>query len=174
MPVQYFQRQTNWLTLIFSVISLLISIIIILGIKFDPELLQNLSYYFHFSNTEMYLYPILTLLGVFIITALFSSMVITLNKRTLKWYFGPGIWRKKISLADIERYDKVRNKWWNGWGTRRFKQGWLYNVSGLDAIEITLNSSKKIRLGTNDPAKLCKAISKGIEKLNRLKSNKIG
>ncbi len=174
MSVKYYHRQTNWLTLIFSVFSLLVSTLIILSIEFDQELLQNLNHYFHISKTEMYLYPILTLIVVCLITAIFSSMIITINKQEIKWHFGPGIWHKTINLADIENLQKVRNKWWYGWGIRRYKSGWLYNVSGLNAIEITLKSGKQFRLGTDEPEKLYKSISKILEKFNRAKGEHIG
>lgn len=174
MLVIYSHRQTNWLTLIFSMVSLLVSIFIVLNIEFNQALLQNLNHFFHISKTEMYLYPILTLIIIFVITSIFSSILITINKQQIKWHFGPGIWRKTINLADIEKYRKVRNKWWYGWGIRRYKSGWLYNVSGLNAIEITLKSGKQLRLGTNEPEKLYKSISKVLEKFKWPKGEYIG
>jgi len=36
--------------------------------------------------------------------------------------------------------------------------GWLYNVSGLDAVEVTTKSGKKYRIGTDVPAELEQAI----------------
>ena len=36
--------------------------------------------------------------------------------------------------------------------------GWLYNVSGLDAVAITLRDGRKFALGTDDPEGLVTAI----------------
>jgi hypothetical protein len=37
-------------------------------------------------------------------------------------------------------------------------QYWLWNVSGLNAIELTLKNSKRFRIGTDEPEKLVDAI----------------
>ena len=53
----------------------------------------------------------------------------------------------------------VRNKWIYGWGIRRLPGGWMYNVWGLDAIELDLVSGKRFRIGTDDPDGLLAAIT---------------
>jgi hypothetical protein len=45
----------------------------------------------------------------------------------------------------------VRNHWWNGFGIRMRPGFRLYNVSGLDAVELRLKSGGVRRIGTNDP-----------------------
>jgi hypothetical protein len=45
----------------------------------------------------------------------------------------------------------VRNQWWNGLGIRKGAGFWLYNVAGLDAVELRLRSGEIRRLGTDDP-----------------------
>jgi len=52
----------------------------------------------------------------------------------------------------------VRNKWWYGLGIRLTPHGWLYNVSGLDAIEIVRRSGKTFRVGTDEPKALAAAL----------------
>ena len=37
---------------------------------------------------------------------------------------------------------------------RHTPHGWLYNVSGWEAVEITLPSGKRFRLGTDEPRRL--------------------
>jgi hypothetical protein len=55
------------------------------------------------------------------------------------WYFGPGLWHYRVALSDIEGVRIVRNTWLNGFGIR-VRPGWrLYNVSGLDAVELRLD-----------------------------------
>ena len=72
----------------------------------------------------------------------------------INWWFGPGFWKMRVTIDEIEVCEPVRNRWWWGWGIRYFGRGWLYNVSGLDAIEIRLKSGKHIRIGTDEPEAL--------------------
>jgi hypothetical protein len=52
----------------------------------------------------------------------------------------------------------VRNCWWYGWGIRRGPDFRLYNVSGLDAVELRLKSGEVRRIGTDDPLALAAAL----------------
>ena len=52
----------------------------------------------------------------------------------------------------------VRNSWIHGWGIHRTPHGWLYNVSGWEAVEIALTSGKRFRLGTDEPQQLTQAL----------------
>ena len=71
-----------------------------------------------------------------------------------------GIADYPLAIADIETVTAVRNKWWYGFGIRRvFSGATIYNVEGLDAVELTTNEGKKIRLGSDDPKRLLKTIA---------------
>ena len=93
-----------------------------------------------------------------IVAILFSSMTVRVGDDGLHWHFGPGFWKKSLPLSDIAAVRSVRNKWWYGWGIRLTPHGWMYNVSGLDAIELDLREGKKFRIGTDEPEKLLTAI----------------
>ena len=54
---------------------------------------------------------------------------------------------------------QVRNKWWYGWGIRKIPKGWMYNVWGLDAVELEMESGKVFRIGTDEPDQLLGALS---------------
>ena len=41
--------------------------------------------------------------------------------------------------------------------------GWMYNVSGLDAVEIELKGGGRFRIGTDEPDELVRAIRQGME-----------
>ena len=89
----------------------------------------------------------------------FSSLTAEVTEETLTWWFGRGIWRKSVPLAEIASAEPVINRWWWGWGIRYYGKGWLYNVSGLDAVEIVQKSGKHLRIGTDDPAGLAEALA---------------
>ena len=54
---------------------------------------------------------------------------------------------------------RVRNKWWYGYGVRKVPNGWMYNVAGLDAVELELGEDRVFRIGTDDPAALMAALT---------------
>jgi hypothetical protein len=66
--------------------------------------------------------------------------------------------RRTIALADIQSVRTVRNPWYYGWGLRLIPGGWMWNVSGLDAVELKLRSGKLFRIGTDEPELLRSAI----------------
>ena len=99
---------------------------------------------------------------LFICIALFYSLTVEIDDRILKIRFGIGLIQKKIDLTEIKDAKTVRNHWYYGWGIRLTPHGWLFNVSGLDAVEITLVSGKTYRIGTNKPKELTEAIKRNI------------
>ncbi len=93
---------------------------------------------------------------------LFASLTVEVKNGTLKSHFGPGLIRKSIPLAEVEACRVVRNPWYYGWGIHWTPDGWLYNVSGTGAVEITLRGGGKFRLGTDEPEALCQAIRRSL------------
>jgi hypothetical protein len=105
------------------------------------------------------LWPLLASAVALVVLAwLFSSLTVEVSEGQVQWYFGPGIWKYRIALADVDSIDIVRNKWWNGFGIRMRPGFRLYNVSGLDAVELRLKSGDVRRIGTNDPQGLVSAM----------------
>jgi hypothetical protein len=92
----------------------------------------------------------------------FTALTIEVNKDLLIWYFNFGLISKQVKIADIANVTQVTNSWIHGWGIHRTSCGWLYNVSGLQAIEVRLNTGKLFRLGTNEPEELVKALNNAI------------
>jgi hypothetical protein len=88
----------------------------------------------------------------------FSSLTVEVSAKELKWNFGPGFWTYRLPLDDIESLEVVRNHWWNGFGIRMRPGFRLYNVSGLDAVELRLKSGEIRRIGTDDPQGFSEAL----------------
>ena len=65
----------------------------------------------------------------------FCSLTVTVDHAHVTVRFGLTPLRKRIRLADIASFEAVRNPWYFGWGIQRYGPGWLYNVSGFEAIE---------------------------------------
>ena len=83
---------------------------------------------------------------------LFHSLTITIeiSERELRWGFGPGLIRTSVPLNEIVSAEPARTRlsWGIHWSQRT---GWLYNVSGFDAVVVTLRGGKRFTLGTDEP-----------------------
>ena len=97
--------------------------------------------------------------------ALFYKLTITINEETLCASFGIGMIRKRVSVAEIVACEPIRIRWWYGWGIHLTPYGWLYNVSGLDAVAIALRNGGKFALGTDDPRGLVDAIERSLGRM---------
>jgi len=92
----------------------------------------------------------------------FSRLTIKIDEETLLACFGIGLICKKVPLSEIVRCESIRIRWWYGWGIHLTPYGWLYNVSGLDAVAITLRDGRKFALGTDDPNGFTSAVRRSI------------
>jgi hypothetical protein len=92
------------------------------------------------------------------LTVFFSSLTTEITDGTFRFYFGPGFWKRSFSLEDIRSVKAVRNPVYYGWGIRYTFHGWLYNVSGLRAVELDIRAEGTIRVGTNEPERLKQAL----------------
>jgi len=100
-----------------------------------------------------------TMLGGFgVLAVLFSSLTVTVTDQELVFYFGPGFWTRRFALDDIVSAEVVRNSALYGWGIRYTPHGWLYNVSGLRAVEVTIRGEGQIRIGTDELEALKQAL----------------
>jgi hypothetical protein len=93
---------------------------------------------------------------------LFPTLTAVVRGDRLQCFFGLGLIRREIPVADILAVSVVRNPWTYGWGLRLIPGGWLWNVSGLDAVELRLRSGKRFRIGTDEPAALHAAIANAV------------
>lgn len=107
-------------------------------------------------------WTMLPVLVVLIVCAvLFATLTTEVNTMRLRLHFGPGLIHKTVQLRDIARCETVRIPWYAGWGIHSTHRGWVYNVSGWHAVEITLHNGHTLLVGTDDPEGLCQAIRLG-------------
>jgi len=100
-----------------------------------------------------------------VIALLFGSLSVEVSDVAIELRFGVGIIRKAFRLDEIKACKPVRNRWWWGWGIRLIPGGWLYNVSGLDAVELELRNGRFFRIGTDEPRQLAEFISAKLKRL---------
>jgi hypothetical protein len=92
------------------------------------------------------------------VAMLFCTLTVRIGGGEIECRFGPGLISKHIPLAAVRGARPVRTEWYQGWGIRLTSDGWLFNVSGLDAVEVELADGKRIRIGTDEPQTLAAAI----------------
>ena len=91
--------------------------------------------------------------------SLFPSLTVAINGDALRCSFGAGFIRREIQIADINEAQPVTNPWIVGWGIRWVPgQYWMWNVSGLQAVELVLKNGQRFRIGTDEPDVLVRAI----------------
>ena len=94
--------------------------------------------------------------------ALFWCLEVKVNADEILLSYGFGFINKKIQRQQILQVEVVRNAWWYGLGIRLTPHGWMWSISGLDAIELTYQDGNKFRIGTNQPQGLYQALITGI------------
>ena len=108
---------------------------------------------------------LLVAFGVLVaIAVVFSSLSVQITASSLLFWFGPGVLRKQVPLAEMAGVEVVRNPWYWGLGWRITPRGMLYSVSGLDAVEITMRDGSRFRLGTDQPERLARALDSARER----------
>lgn len=130
------------------------------GMLLAVEALICFFYFAQLGDTPLDLQTLLIFSAFFlIILSIFYGMTTTVNQKQIKVTFGIGLISKKFQMDRIGGIDVVRNPWYYGYGIRLIRNGWLYNVSGLDAVELKFRDTKGvIRIGSKHPAALKKAI----------------
>jgi hypothetical protein len=89
---------------------------------------------------------------------IFSSLTVKVSTVDVTYHFALSFFNHVIPMHRITEVRVVRNKIWYGLGIHFIPGGVVYNVSGLDAVEIRLDDCKLVRLGTDEPEKLAAAI----------------
>ncbi|ATC93762.1 hypothetical protein [Pseudoalteromonas tunicata] len=102
------------------------------------------------SSVPVYLFAA----GLVIVAYLFHSLTIKVSKYELSWSFGPGVFGQKIPISAIAKVNPVTNSWLHGLGVKITHDGWVYGVSGFQAIAIELHDGTKFRVGSDDQANL--------------------
>ncbi|MDJ0662963.1 MAG: hypothetical protein QNJ75_00290 [Acidimicrobiia bacterium] len=109
--------------------------------------------------SEALLIMAITTVIVLAVVFWFSRLTVRVSGSEVRVGFGPGWPRRVFGSYEIVAFRPVRNKWYYGWGVRKIPEGWMYNVWGLDAVELELASGKKFRIGTNDQDDLVAALT---------------
>ncbi len=103
--------------------------------------------------------PFIVAIFFLLIGWVFGSLTVEVSTTELRWAFGPGFWKKSIARHEIASAEATRTKFWYGFGIRLTPHGWLYNVQGLDAVQVTDTAGKTTLIGTDEPEALVRALN---------------
>jgi len=109
-----------------------------------------------FNQRDELLWAALAIIAL--VVALFGWLTVEIDDRRLLIRFGAGLIRRSILLDRIRAFAPVTNQWYYGWGVRFTPHGMLYNVSGFSAIELLLENGRHLRVGTDEPQALARAL----------------
>ncbi len=134
----YEKTQTGWLTIfIFSIVMVNLTVCYILEIGTSPLPL------------EVYL----ILMSIFALLLLvFYRLKIKVDGSGIHIVYGIGLIHIKIEPEKINRVTVVKTPWYAGFGIRITEKGMLYNIQGLNAVEISYlkGTNKTVQIGSND------------------------
>lgn len=86
-----------------------------------------------------------------LVLILFSTLTVIVRDGAMDVFFGSGLIRRRIPLRRIREVRVVRTPWYYGWGIRLTPTGWLWNVSGLDGVEVQFDDGHRFRVGSDEP-----------------------
>lgn len=110
--------------------------------------------------------PALAIVLIFVIITFiicllaFYRLTIIVSDSRIGFSMGTGLIKKHYPIEEIESCRPVSNPAFYGIGIHWTPDGWLYNVSGRKAIELTFKNRKKIRVGTDRPEEIASIINK--------------
>jgi hypothetical protein len=128
-------------------------------------MVATLTPIFYFVPARAWQHPVFVIsMGFTILMCmLFSSLKVEETGDNLKISFGPGFPRKNIPFADIASCEKVSYHWIVGYGIHLISGGWMYNVSGNQAVKLNLRNGKVYQVGTDEPDQLMAVIRRRLE-----------
>jgi hypothetical protein len=130
----------------FTVVIMLPLFLLFTGLLIKSALTNSPDFYLHVFLVVTFLICLL----------IFYKLTITVDQTKVSFKLGIGLVRKSYKISDVKSCKSVTNSIFNGIGIRMLPNGWLYNVTGLKAIELQFRNKKSVvRIGTNQPEEIC-------------------
>lgn len=140
-PVIYAHRQVGWLTA--GLVSVVLAFVV-----------------WQFLSAGLTVPALLCLSLLVVFVGLFGSLGVTVDASALRLRFGVGMIRRSVPIRTIRGFRIVQTRWFYGWGIRFTPRGWLWNVAGLEAVELDLENGSHFTVGTDDPDGLARALAR--------------
>ncbi len=145
MNIAYENSQTGYIIIAVIVIALLV-------------ILSTLS----LEQIALHQYLIIVTLVIGLV--LFYKLTVRVDRGIITCSFGQGMISKRILAKELSSCQVVKTHWYEGQGIRLTSRGWMYNVGGTKAVELTYKSGKKFLIGSNEAETLCEVITEEIQR----------
>lgn len=88
----------------------------------------------------------------------FHHLTVVNQDEVLAIRFGPvPLFRTTIRYADIKKVEVGRTLILDGWGIHySFRGGWVWNLWGLDCVDVRFKNGSTLRIGTDDATNLAR------------------
>lgn len=97
--------------------------------------------------------------GALALTAeVMRSLSVEVDEEGVHITYGTGLFQKTFKLDEIEDCKQKHLSPMHGWGIHWLGNGWVYNIYGLEAVELTLKNGSVAIIGTDEPTELEQAI----------------
>jgi hypothetical protein len=115
--------------------------------------------------TKFNLGAIFLLIFMILCLLVFATLTVEVNDQAITLRFGMGLIRRSFLLQDVQTYRAVKNPWYYAWGIHAIPGGWIFNVSGTEALELHMKNGRKYRIGTDDVQGLANAVEAYVQKM---------
>lgn len=111
------------------------------------------------SNTPDFHIHLILVIVFLICLLVFYKLTIIVDNEFVKFKLGIGLVSKSYKISDLKSCKPIATSVLNGIGIRMLTNGWLYNVTGLKAIELRfVNKNSIVQIGTNKPDEISQLI----------------
>ncbi len=100
----------------------------------------------------------IAIIVLWILVLSFNRLTVEVTRGEVSAAFGLGWPARRIALADITEFRAARSRWYYGWGLRFIPRGTMYNVWGLDVVELQLSNGRRFWIGTDEQGDLLAAL----------------
>ncbi|MCY4369825.1 MAG: hypothetical protein OXF41_10535 [bacterium] len=107
--------------------------------------------------------PSLALMTSVFVTAVlflgFRSLMVTVTPSDVELAYSLGWPSKRIERSRIVSVEPLEVPWWDGGGVHLISRGWIWNVWGIETVQLTFSDGSRLLIGTDDPEGLTSALS---------------
>ena len=87
------------------------------------------------------------------------SLMVTVTPSEVELAYSLGWPSKRIERSRILSVEPLEVPWWHGGGIHLISRGWLWNVWGIETVQLTFSDGSRLLIGTDDPEGLTSVLS---------------
>lgn len=107
--------------------------------------------------------PSLALTTSILVTAVlflgFRSLMVTVTPSELELAYSLGWPSKRLERSRIVSVEPLEVPWWDDGGIGLISKGWMWNIWGIETVQLTFSDGRRLLIGTDDPEGLTSALN---------------